>query len=423
LPAGKAGTQKVDEDEWDAEDSKPFFRNYEVFYMEASAVEILKIVGTIISILGAIFAVSWFFFRINSQLVQHETHIKEINSWKKETNKWKFDIIRFIRSLASQNQPADIREKNERLDEMLYQVSSNPITEEEKEKFNSYRVMASQKKPFSTEEYNDFKLLTNKFKEELPEEYRREFDNLMGEIFAFILPFSIDKLESELKIKAEETEIRDVVLGDQISGHLPQNKTNYFSLNGIQANGELKIIMEASPEADFELLVKYEILPTAYEWDFKWAVTGSVKEFTIFPTKSGIYYFMIQTITGGDFKLLAKMVGYYFLKTTSFFRANQQEELQRRTNIQKPLYDLRAILDTDIEGGLDRVERVEYYLPAWPEGNRLQVKYDARDKFQLKELAYGSCYLKASVYLRDLAEPIEFTEIISLQESGPRLLP
>ena len=51
----------------------------------------------------------------------------------------------------------------------------------------------------------------------------------------------------------------------------------------------------------------------------------------------------------------------------------------------------------------------------------IQIKQDYKDKFLLKELAYGNYMLKAKVFLKGKEKPIELQQYLELQEAGPSI--
>jgi hypothetical protein len=124
-------------------------------------------------------------------------------------------------------------------------------------------------------------------------------------------------------------------------------------------------------------------------------------------------------IAGGDYTITAREVGYYCLKTASFFRPEKQEEYRRKAKTTSPIYNIHAIVDADTTNSLERVERVEYVLPgSWPAELRTQIRSDKNDKFRFKELAYGSFVLTAKVYLRDWEQPLELQDLVKLQKAS-----
>ncbi len=79
------------------------------------------------------------------------------------------------------------------------------------------------------------------------------------------------------------------------------------------------------------------------------------------------------------------------------------------------VYDIRAIVDSSLEGALEKVDHVEYSLPGYPEPYRNpQPLTNYADKFLLKELAYGGSNIYAKVFLKGEEEPIELVSSISL---------
>jgi hypothetical protein len=115
--------------------------------------------------------------------------------------------------------------------------------------------------------------------------------------------------------------------------------------------------------------------------------------------------------------------GTFVLKTTSFFQKERQKEFWEKDpslNGYK-LYNIHAIIDSSVEGMLEKVERVEYFLPAHPPPLQIQVRTDYKDKFLLKELAHGAFWLTATVFLKGKKTPIELKKHIELQELGPRI--
>lgn len=113
----------------------------------------------------------------------------------------------------------------------------------------------------------------------------------------------------------------------------------------------------------------------------------------------------------------------FVIRTTTFFREDEQEKLQNRTGrTGLKIYDIRAIIDSKVEGALEKVDRVEYLLPGYPEELRNLKRSDYTDKFFLKELAFGDFELIANVYLKKEESPIELKKWIELKKRGPRII-
>lgn len=118
-----------------------------------------------------------------------------------------------------------------------------------------------------------------------------------------------------------------------------------------------------------------------------------------------------------------RLDSFFVLKTTSFFRENNQEEVRKMTGINKKLYDIQAIVDNNDEAKLMNVDRVEYYLhSSYPKDRQIRSFSNYRDKFLLRELAWGEFMLFAKVFEKGKEKPTELQEHITLQEKGPRLI-
>ncbi|GFO96604.1 pentapeptide repeat-containing protein [groundwater metagenome] len=114
----------------------------------------------------------------------------------------------------------------------------------------------------------------------------------------------------------------------------------------------------------------------------------------------------------------------FFLRSTSFFLKDRQpkywEEHPELKGIK--LYNIHVILDSSIEGALEKVNCVEYILNPTYKERQIQKKKDYEDKFRLEELAYGEYILEAKVFLKGKEEkPIVLQHHIKLEESGPRI--
>lgn len=86
----------------------------------------------------------------------------------------------------------------------------------------------------------------------------------------------------------------------------------------------------------------------------------------------------------------------------------------------KKMYVIQVILQANNDV-LDKVEFVRYSLhPSYP--NKLQIKTNKENKFELKELAWGEFNLKAEVKIIGQEELIKLTRYINLTETGENLL-
>lgn len=112
----------------------------------------------------------------------------------------------------------------------------------------------------------------------------------------------------------------------------------------------------------------------------------------------------------------------FFLKSTSFFKKERQEKYWEDPILKsRKIYNIHVIVDSSIEGALENVDHVIYILNPSYKDRQVQKKEDFKDKFRLKELAYGEYTLKAEVFLKGKEEPIELQHFIKLEEEGPRL--
>jgi len=247
-------------------------------------------------------------------------------NWKKSTDKWKesnektkTDIIISInelsrRVLSIDPESAKQNAKKVKVFQPYIENITNPISIEEKDKFESLRKKAELGKYFAIEEYREFKLLADKISIELPENKKGEFDNLISDLLKFILGKSI-----------ENTVLRQS----------------------------------------------------------------------------------------------------FVLKTTTYFREKKQPEFWKdHPELDgRKLYDIRLIIDSEIPGGLEKVDHVEYCLPGYPKPNKNpSPRNNYKDKFLLKELAYGGSTVYAKVFLKGEEESIELQKYISLEVNGPRFI-
>lgn len=111
---------------------------------------------------------------------------------------------------------------------------------------------------------------------------------------------------------------------------------------------------------------------------------------------------------------------YYFINHTSFLRPEKQTEFKSKTNVDRPHYDIRVIIDSYYCGALERIKYVQYYLHKnYPEP--IQIRSKKSNKFCLKELANGEYVLTAKLYLKKIEKPIILERYITLWESGPKI--
>ncbi len=86
----------------------------------------------------------------------------------------------------------------------------------------------------------------------------------------------------------------------------------------------------------------------------------------------------------------------------------------------KKMYVIQVILQAN-KDVLAKVEFVRYSLhPSYP--NKLQIKMNQENNFELKELAWGEFNLKADVKIKGQEEFIKLTRYINLAETGENLL-
>lgn len=119
---------------------------------------------------------------------------------------------------------------------------------------------------------------------------------------------------------------------------------------------------------------------------------------------------------------IIQVICSFFLKTTSWYMKERQEEyLKIYPQVRgTKIYNIKACIDSDVPGALEIVDRVEYHLhPTYKK--RIQIKADYKDKFLLKELAYGGYTLIAKVFLKGKEEPIELQHLVKLQDRGPHI--
>lgn len=395
----------------------------------ATLVAVVTVLG---ALCGAIVAI-WKLATWKSSLDHRMNQMNQINNSIDNINRWKNEISPILELVKittmsredSKEQLFNMRHKDNKIGELIKLLSSNPISKEEREKFNNYRKKAMLGKAFTVDEYKDFKLLADKFGRELPEDEKEEFDNLMSDLFKFILGLLIEKTENKEFAELERIEVREINLDDEVSGELSKTgDAAFYMLKEVGANGELRVKLQGPSSADFDLYIKFGSKPTSYDWDYRGYTADPEENVTIFPTKRGDYYIMVRSYNGSGYYKLKANAGYLYLRTTSFLRERMQDEFQKRTGIKKTLYDIRAIVDSNIEDLLAKIDRVEYHLhPTYPKERQIQIKTKYEDKFQLKDLAWGGYTLKANVYLKGLGGPVELQARIKLEKSGPRLLP
>lgn len=112
---------------------------------------------------------------------------------------------------------------------------------------------------------------------------------------------------------------------------------------------------------------------------------------------------------------------YYYLKHTSFYRKEAQEDLQKKTGLKNlKLYDIRVKLFSYYKGAFEKIDKVEYYLHSSYEHPR-QLSTDKKNNFELKELAYGEYVLSAKVFVKNLDQPFIVQRYITLWDTGPRI--
>ncbi|MCG9970521.1 pYEATS domain-containing protein [Christiangramia crocea] len=111
---------------------------------------------------------------------------------------------------------------------------------------------------------------------------------------------------------------------------------------------------------------------------------------------------------------------YYYINHTSFLRQQKQDEFKKRTKLNRPHYDIRVIIDSYYNCALSRIKYVKYYLHKnYPEP--IQLRSNSKNKFCLKEIAWGEYVIVAKVYMKDISKPIILERYITLWDSGPRL--
>ncbi len=117
---------------------------------------------------------------------------------------------------------------------------------------------------------------------------------------------------------------------------------------------------------------------------------------------------------------------YLFLNHTSFYldtkehHRKEQEEVRRKTGINRKHYHIHVIVDSYYKDALNQVDYVEYILHrAYPEPLRRRSKVE--DKFLLKEMANGEYVLFARVYLKEVENPLILSRYITLWDSGPTI--
>lgn len=112
---------------------------------------------------------------------------------------------------------------------------------------------------------------------------------------------------------------------------------------------------------------------------------------------------------------------YFYLNHTSFFRADKQLELQKKTGlIDVPLFDIRVKLFSYYVGAIENVQKIQYYLHNSYD-TPVRESYNRESNFELKELAFGEYVLTAKVFLKDIQEPFIVQRYITLWESGPEI--
>src|SRR5262245_41626427 len=71
---------------------------------------------------------------------------------------------------------------------------------------------------------------------------------------------------------------------------------------------------------------------------------------------------------------------------------------------------------------LDRVDRVAYKLPGYPNGHAHAIKNEREKLFELKQLANGFSIVQADVFMKRPQRVLRLSRFINMSESGPRLL-
>lgn len=86
----------------------------------------------------------------------------------------------------------------------------------------------------------------------------------------------------------------------------------------------------------------------------------------------------------------------------------------------KKMYVIQVILQAN-KDVIDKVEYVRYSLhPSY--ANKLQIKMNKENNFELKELAWGEFNLRAEVKIKGQEELIKLARYINLTETGENLL-
>lgn len=168
---------------------------------------IVSDLGVVLGIIVALVSLIIIILKIGEWNANIKNWIKKIDNWrdstdewKDNTDKWKNDItisMGIIRIQFSNVDTKLLKQKNEEIGDFLslIPITTNPISAEEKEKFNYYREKAVLEEGFTIEEYRNFKYLTEKFSNELPENKKEKFDILISDLLKFILSESIEKIE------------------------------------------------------------------------------------------------------------------------------------------------------------------------------------------------------------------------------------
>ncbi len=138
------------------------------------------------SLVGFLWRVSKNILRAQNTLEKHEKDIGNHERRFKNTDSSIREISLFVNFLTERVkpliEPEDRVAASNRIWEILNKepTSSNPVTPEERERFEKYRQKAMFGQPFATSEYEDFKALGEKFTNELPLRQQAEFADLLS---------------------------------------------------------------------------------------------------------------------------------------------------------------------------------------------------------------------------------------------------
>ena len=161
---------------------------------------ILGIIVALVSLIIIILKIGEWNANIKNWIEKIDNWRDSTDEWKDNTDKWKNNItmsMGIIQTLFSNVDTKLLKQKNEEIDDFLplIPITTNPISAEEKEKFNHYREKAIEGKGFTIEEYRHFNSLVEKFIDELPENKKAKFDFLMSDLLKFIFDGSIEEIE------------------------------------------------------------------------------------------------------------------------------------------------------------------------------------------------------------------------------------